>query len=88
MFNSDLDVLARTGFPQTAERIKNKLHEKDEEIKKLRAALEKIAAWETPDMVLFWDYPKNTRPMSYRSAYGSNGERDVMRSLASAALEP
>lgn len=42
MFNSDLDVLARTGFPQTAERIKEALRQKDEEIQNLRAALKQM----------------------------------------------
>lgn len=42
MFNSDLDVFARTGFPQTAERIKEALRKKDEEIQTLRAALEQM----------------------------------------------
>lgn len=42
MFNSDLDVFARTGFPQTAERIKEALRQKDEEIQTLRAALEQM----------------------------------------------
>lgn len=42
MFNSDLDVFARTGFPQTAERIKEALRQKDEEIQNLRSALEQM----------------------------------------------
>ena len=44
MFNSDLDVFARTGFPQTTERIKEALRQKDEEIQNLRAALEQMNA--------------------------------------------
>lgn len=42
MFNSDLDVLARIGFPQTAERIKEALRQKDEEIQNLRTVLERM----------------------------------------------
>lgn len=40
MFNCDLDVISRIGFPQTAERVKNKLHEKDRLIKELEQKLE------------------------------------------------
>jgi hypothetical protein len=34
----------------------------------------------------FWDEEK-TRPMSYDAAFGSNGQRDLMRSVAKGALE-
>lgn len=50
-------------------------------------ALRRIEKWfdEFPPTGRFWDDEK-TRPMSYGAAYGSNGERDYMRGIASAAL--
>ena len=59
------------------------------EIKRLRAALTKIARWhgEFPATGKFWDDEK-TRPTSFASEYGSNGERDFMRQRALEALGP
>lgn len=55
------------------------------EIKKLREALEIIEAWKLPETGKFWNGdPK--RPMSYRACFGTNGERDFMRSIAKKAL--
>jgi hypothetical protein len=50
-------------------------------------ALERIARWhgEFPETGQFWDDEK-TRPISYGAAFGSNGERDFMRKIASDAL--
>jgi hypothetical protein len=48
----------------------------------LEAALERIARW-------FGEFPKvesRGEVVSYGTAYGSNGERDYMRSIAEAAL--
>jgi len=55
--------------------------------RKLENALKKIAKWfgEFPDTGKFWGNDKN-RPVSYASAFGSNGERDYMRGVASQAL--
>lgn len=36
MFNSDLDVISRLGFPQTADRIREALQQKNELIKQLQ----------------------------------------------------
>lgn len=36
MFNSDLDVISRLGFPQTADRIREALQQKDDLIKQLQ----------------------------------------------------
>lgn len=36
MFNSDLDVISRLGFPQTADRIRETLRKKNELIKQLQ----------------------------------------------------
>lgn len=60
----------------------------DQENKRLRAALERIAKWEGefPETGRFWDEPKNMQPMSYAACYGSNGERDYMRQVAQDAL--
>lgn len=62
------------------------------EVKRMRAALEKIERWfgEFPETGRFWtneDGSESDRPMSYSALYGSNGERDFMRSVARAALE-
>lgn len=53
----------------------------------LLKALEKIEKWfgEFPDTERFWDKNK-TDPMSYSAAFGSNGERDFMRTIAREAL--
>lgn len=61
----------------------------DAEIKRLRAALTKIARWhgEFPPTGKFWDY-EQTRQTSFASEYGSNGERDFMRQQALEALGP
>jgi hypothetical protein len=58
------------------------------EVKRLREALMKIERWfgEFPETGKFWDQEK-TRPVSYETAYGSNGERDYMREVARAALK-
>ena len=55
------------------------------ENRRLRAALSKIAKWfgEFPDTEEKW--PDGT-PVSYGAAFGSNGERDFMRSVARDAL--
>ena len=54
----------------------------------MTAALKKIEKWhgEFPSTGKFWDEEK-TRPTSFAAEYGSNGERDYMRSVASAALD-
>lgn len=57
----------------------------------LEEALRSIEAWEMPDTGKFWtnqDGSTSDRPMSYAAAYGSNGERDHIKSIARAALEP
>jgi len=58
------------------------------EVKRMREALEKIEKWfgDFPETGKFWDDEK-TRPMSYSACYGSNGERDYMRSVAREALK-
>lgn len=50
----------------------------------MRKSLERIAKWfgEFPEVTL-----RNGSPCSYGAAYGSNGERDFMRNLATKALE-
>jgi hypothetical protein len=58
-------------------------HLKDKE--KLRIALSTVAKWELPDTGEFVDEEK-TRPASYGFLFGSNGERDYMRTIANEAL--
>jgi|ERR1017187_1890351 hypothetical protein len=52
-----------------------------------RAALERISKWfgEFPATGRAWD---DGKPMSYSAAFGSNGERDFMRQIATDALSP
>lgn len=54
------------------------------EIAKLRATLERIVAWEMPPSGCAWD---DGTPMSYGDAFGSNGQRDLVRSWAAEALK-
>jgi hypothetical protein len=49
----------------------------------LRESLEIIAQWRLPESGKFWP---SGEPMSYTSAYGSNGARDYIRSVARNAL--
>ncbi len=53
----------------------------------LEAAIYRVAKWhgEFPATGQFWD-DDPTRPMSYSTCYGSNGERDFMREIARQAL--
>lgn len=54
--------------------------------KELKEALEKIAKWEMPKTGRYWD-SNSLEPMSYAACYGSNGERDFIRNIASEALK-
>lgn len=51
----------------------------------LLQALQKIASWDMPITGQFWDDEKK-EPMSYAAAYGSNGERDFIKSIAIKAI--
>lgn len=55
-------------------------------VMKLEEALRKIVAWELPETGEYVDEEK-TQKASYSFLYGSNGEREYMRSLAHTALE-
>ena len=57
--------------------------ERKERENQLRAALEKIAAWEMPPV-----FNREGKPSRMSLEYGSNGERDYIRSVARAALSP
>jgi hypothetical protein len=48
-------------------------------------ALQKVLKWEMPVTGQFWD-KEEKQPMSYAAAYGSNGERDYIKSIAKAAI--
>ena len=58
----------------------------DKELQILRGALKIINEWKFPHTRRYWDEEK-TRPMSYGAAFGSNGERDYMRTIAANALK-
>lgn len=61
-----------------------KLAQAQKELAEARAALEQISAWDGfPSSGMRW--PDGER-MSYGAAFGSNGERDFMRSVVAAAL--
>lgn len=56
-----------------------------EQTARMSRALEKIEAWQDfPATGRTWE---SGQPMSYATAYGSNGERDYMRGVARDALE-
>jgi hypothetical protein len=57
-----------------------------EQRRELEEALRRVAEWRLPATGRFWDTTRKD-PMSYGSCYGTNGERDFMREVASAALE-
>lgn len=60
-----------------------------EENETMRQALQRIERWhgEFPETGRYWDEPNNAEPMSYIACFGSNGERDYMRLIASNALK-
>lgn len=70
------------------EQILGLMEEKTEREINLESALKKISKWvgEFPETGKFWNKDE-THPMSYAAAFGSNGERDFMRKIASDALE-
>lgn len=72
---------ALEGYAERAKQLENK-------VEAMAKALKRIEKWhgEFPDTGKFWDEEK-TRPTSFAAEYGSNGERDYMRSVASAALD-
>jgi hypothetical protein len=65
---------------------KNALKRNEFKADELAKALELIAEWKLPETGRFWD-EENTRPLTYEAAYGSNGVRDYMKSMAKEALE-
>lgn len=56
-----------------------------ERVAKLEEALKQISDWSLPSTGQFWDGDK-ARPMSYGACYGSNGERDYFKKIATRAL--
>lgn len=54
-----------------------------DEIERLRETLERIVEWRMPPTGRTWE---DGSPMSFGAAYGSNGERDLVRKWASNAL--
>jgi len=58
-------------------------------IEALEAALRAVVEWDMPETGKCWpndDGTQSDRPMSYSACYGSNGERDYIRTLARDAL--
>jgi hypothetical protein len=54
-------------------------------VKELKKALTLISEWNLPESGLFWDKEQKD-PMSYGTAFGSNGERDYFKQVAQTAL--
>lgn len=52
-------------------------------VKEMLEALERIKTWEMPDTGKTWD---DGTKMSYVAAYGTNGERDVIKDIARCAI--
>jgi hypothetical protein len=80
-----------TTYDDDLDRIAKRIEALESRQRALREALEKIERWfgEFPETGKFWpnvDGITSDRPMSYGSAFGSNGERDYMRAVARAAL--
>lgn len=48
-------------------------------------ALQKVMEWKMPVTGQFWD-KDGKEPMSYAAAFGSNGERDYIKSIANDAI--
>lgn len=61
------------------------LHQRQIAKQNLKQALVEIESWAMPSTGKFWDNEK-TRPTSYGTEYGSNGERDYIRSVARKAI--
>lgn len=55
------------------------------DLREARVALRKIEAWQMPPSGRFWESDPS-RQMTYAGAFGSNGERDVIRQIARTAL--
>jgi hypothetical protein len=72
-------------FCQSLNKLKEVSDKKDEAIMKMEEALKIIKYWKLPDTGLFWDTERN-QPMSYEAAFGSNGVRDYMKSIANDCL--
>lgn len=86
------DDLARAHLVKKLEAREAELSRLRECVRKDGEALVKIELWhgEFPETGRFWpneDGSISDRPMSYGSVWGSNGERDFMRSIARARLE-
>lgn len=71
--------------PLTLDGVENTFNRLKAQNAQLIQALEKIKRWEMPETGKFWDNEK-TEPMSYAACYGSNGERDIVRFIASSAI--
>jgi hypothetical protein len=82
-FDGDkLDTLSLEGLLNIANAIGSR---PTRQFDRMKAALERIAAWEMPETGLYFDEAR-TRPQSWESAYGSNGCRDVIKDIATLAL--
>ena len=72
-------------WKHTKEQLEKIVERQQQRVVRMERALTRIEAWEMPKTDLFWDGAK-MRPMSYAAAFGSNGERDVVRNIARSAL--
>lgn len=67
--------------------VEEKLQAAEAKADRYEKALRFIQAWQFPPTGQFWDDDK-LKPMSYAACYGSNGEQDFMRNVATEALTP
>jgi hypothetical protein len=87
ILQTDPDISVSTEHKQMIESAVNERPKLLAKLERYEKALARIEKWlgEFPETGKLWD---NGAPMSYSAAYGSNGERDYMRSVARAALQP
>lgn len=82
-FNKGYD----SGYKFAGEKYAEKWQQAQQLAERYEKALKFILKWEFPPTGQFWDIDK-LQPMSYAACYGSNGERDFMRNVATEALTP
>jgi predicted transcriptional regulator YdeE len=70
---------------QSRSRMHKQYAQLKEKADKMEVALKIVQQWQLPPTGQFFDDDK-TKPMSYGYCYGSNGERDYMKAIATKAL--
>ena len=82
---ADKEIARIPDYQETVRLLRQERRQLDAELARLREALEQIIRWDGfPESGRYWE---DGRAMSYSAAFGSNGERDYMRTLAQEALK-